>query len=71
MEYRVRKMRPGHHLNKDECCPLSFAIENCHIFFEGQCENTFIKYVRLWLKASAITKVGKSFASDNTRQGIA
>ncbi len=40
MEYRHKYMR-YHMLTRKECCSLSFAIENCHIFFEGQCENTF------------------------------
>lgn len=31
---------PCHDLNKNECCSLPFAIENCHIFFERRAKNT-------------------------------
>ncbi len=69
MEYRAQNA-PCHDLNKNECCPLSFAIENCHIFFEGQCENTFNMSAAAYAD-SGKDKVRNNFRSNNTRRGIA
>lgn len=61
---------PCHNLNKNECCSLPFAIENCHIFFEGQCENTFNMSAAV-LADIGSDKVRNYFRSNNTRWGIA
>lgn len=45
-------------------CPLT--LENFHIFYREQCENTFIKYVRFGLAPSATTKLEIFHIPNNT-----
>ncbi len=66
MGYRTRNEVPCHDLNKNECCSLPFAIENCHIFFEGQCENTFNMSAAVLVDVGNV-KVRNYFLANNTR----
>ncbi len=66
MGYRTRNEVPCHDLNKNECCSLPFAIENCHIFFEGQCENTFNMSAAVLVDVDNV-KVRNYFLANNTR----
>lgn len=61
---------PCHDLNKNECCSSPFAIENCHIFRLGLCENTFNMSAAV-LADIGSDKVRNYFRSNNTRWGIA
>lgn len=61
---------PCHDLNKNECCSLPFAIENCHIFFERRAKNTFSMSTDV-RKDIGSDKVRNYFRSNNTRWGIA
>ena len=62
-------MRPHLNLNKRWCCPLSFAIENCHIFRQGQCENTFNMSAALHME-DGTGKVTKNILLRTTLCGI-
>lgn len=61
---------PCHDLNKNECCSLPFAIENCHIFFERRAKNTSSMSAAV-LADIGSDKVRNYFRSNNTRWGIA
>lgn len=55
---------------RNECCSSPFAIENCHIFRLGLCENTFNMSAAV-LADIGSDKVRNYFRSNNTRWGIA
>ena len=60
---------PCHDLNKNECCSLPFAIENCHIFFEGQCENTFSMSAER-ITTLDVTKIENNSQTNNHSFGV-